>query len=188
MLTATLSGTSLSDWTNLGGTLLSGTPSAVTTKDGLTQVFARGSGGFVNYKRQNADGTFPQGWSTLPGVVVKGSPAAVLEQTLGTVVVTVRDNDNQVFRTRGGLDGTYYAWVNLSVEGNLSTYALSDPTPFSYVDPFAGGIKGYGVTYTPADTTATQPVLRFTVIVAGKGRTTDVDEPITTRAATRSLR
>ncbi|MFI9387757.1 tachylectin-related carbohydrate-binding protein [Kutzneria sp. NPDC052558] len=97
--TATLTGATLSSWTQLAGLVGSTLPSVVTRSDGTTQVFAlNDSDKTVRAIRQNADGTWPTTWTTTPSLTAAGAPSASLTAD-NSVEVTVKANDGYIYRT-----------------------------------------------------------------------------------------
>jgi hypothetical protein len=149
MVTATLEGTTLSDWTNLGGGGLTGNPSAVAVAGNLAQVFVANTAGTIQSKRQNFDGTFPTDWTILatPGFGVKGSPSAAVEEVHGHIALAVRDLGFNLYATYLDATGGFGSWQKVGSTTSTVGFAQSDPTVFSWLDPYAGGVKGYGITY-----------------------------------------
>ena len=83
LLTAGLAGVTLSDWTNLGGTGLNGTPSVVLRPGYLDEIFVRSGDGTIVTKKKNSDGTYPAAWSPIGGKPMAGSPSAVMDPWRG---------------------------------------------------------------------------------------------------------
>ena len=159
--TATLDGTTLSDWTSLGGAGL-GDPDVLPLPGNLALITARASDGSISYKMQNSDGGWPAAWTTIPGVTAAGKPSAVIGSADGRVDIAVRGTDNLVYLTQetAPSSGQFGGWIQASDPDDLpGTVADSDPTAFAYDVPSG---RSFGVAFQNADTDTLGPyVMNF---------------------------
>lgn len=124
---------SLSPWTDLGGSGLSGQPSVVVRPGYLLQVFARAADGTIVTKLANGDGSWPADFQQVGTFVSAGAPAAILDPALGRLAVVVRGTDNEIYHvweTSTGSD-TWGDWTKTIAATDPS---VTDPSVAPYVN------------------------------------------------------
>jgi hypothetical protein len=129
--TATITGTTLSSWTELTGltpgTLNSATPSVVIRSDGTAQVFALDTSDMsVRTIKQNTDLSWPTTWTTIPGLTAVGAPSAALTAST-TVDLVVKGSDGYVHNTGQVAPGN----------PAFRSWSIVDPTDKAASDPSA---------------------------------------------------
>ncbi len=154
--TAVLTGSTLSDFSSLGGTGL-GDPNVLSLPGNLALVSARAADGSIVYKKQNADGTFPADWTTITGLLSAGNPSAVIGSADGRIDIAIRGTDSLIYvaqETAAG-SGQFGGWTQLSdPTGDPDTIAASDPTAFAYDVPSG---KSFAVVFQSTDPTLDGP-------------------------------
>jgi hypothetical protein len=127
--TALMSGGTLSAWTSLGGSGLTGSPSVVVSPGFSLRVFVRASDGSVVTKKQDSGGAWPGAWTQVSTFTAAGSPAALLAPVTGRTEVVARGNDGVIYSTgeTSPGSGTWRDWVPVS----FSEVAVTDPTAFT---------------------------------------------------------
>ncbi|MFC0433665.1 tachylectin-related carbohydrate-binding protein [Kutzneria buriramensis] len=118
--TATVTGDTVSSWTELAGlatgVLGSPVPSVVIRADNTAQIFALNDADkTIRTIRQNADGSWPTAWVTIPGLTAASAPSAVLTPS-NTVEVVATGTDGYVYNTGPIALGNpdYRAWSVVS--------------------------------------------------------------------------
>jgi hypothetical protein len=130
--TATLStANTLSAWTSLGGSGLTGTPAVVVYPGYRLRVFARGGDGVIVTKAQDASGVWPADFSSVGTLAVAGSPSAVLSPASGKTEIVARGSDGNVYSTGETTQGSgvWRDWVGVLVGSDT---AATDPTAFDF--------------------------------------------------------
>lgn len=120
------------DWTGLGGTGFTDTPTTAVLPGLRVMVFARNIDGTVKTQLQNLDGTWPGTWTTIgdSSIVPEGSPSAVLSPTTSRVWVFVRATDGSIHRSRQTAAGST-TWTTWGPVTSGETYP-TDPTAFTW--------------------------------------------------------
>ena len=154
--TAVLSGSTLGDWSNLGGTGL-GDPNVLALPGNLALVSAKAGDGTIVYKKQNADGTFPADWTTIAGVTAAGNPSAVIGSADGRIDIAVRGTDSLIYvaQETAPSSGQFGGWTLISdPTTDPRTVAQSDPTAFAYNVPSG---QSFAVVFQNTNTDADGP-------------------------------
>jgi hypothetical protein len=120
-------GGTLSDWTDLGGTGLTGAPAVVVYPGFRLRVFARDVTGAVVSRTPGGS------WARVGDLVAAGSPAALLEPVSGRTEVIARRADGTIhaIRETGQGTGAWGNWVEAPAGGFV---AATDPTVLSYTN------------------------------------------------------
>jgi hypothetical protein len=121
----------LSAWTSLGGTGLTGRPAVVLYPGFLLRVFVRGADGVIVTKMQTPSGVWPADFSPVGSMAVAGSPAALLSPASGRAEVVARTSDGDIVSTGETAQGsgTWRDWVDVLQGGDT---AASDPTVLAF--------------------------------------------------------
>lgn len=120
----------LSEWTDLGGTAVTGTPAVVGLPGFKLRIFVRMADGTVETKGQDSSGAFPAAWTPLPGLAATGSPSAVLSPVNSRITVLARGADEIVYYSdeTGQATGAFGAWK----AGTVDRPTATDPTAFTF--------------------------------------------------------
>jgi hypothetical protein len=133
--TASYQAGKLSDWTNLGGPVLNGTPSVVVYPGFWTRVFGRTADGTIVTRKQNNDGTWTADWTSVGDFKGAGSPSAVLDPTSGRTGVVVRGTDRNIYfvNETGQLTGQWGSSQVICKDNNgVPIIADTDPVIFPF--------------------------------------------------------
>ncbi|MEU5941351.1 hypothetical protein ABZ807_19695 [Micromonospora sp. NPDC047548] len=129
---------SLSGWTDLGGTGLTGVPAVVVRPGYQLQVFVRAANGSIVAKLQDVNGVWPEDWQSIGTfapdaevVPAAGAPAAIMDPSRGRLAVVVRGTTNEIYQVWETATGTN-AWGNWTKGVDVSDPAATDPTAMSY--------------------------------------------------------
>jgi hypothetical protein len=168
--TATLStANSLSAWTSIGGSGLTGHPAVVVYPGYRERVFVTGGDGVVVTKAQDISGAWPADFSPVGGLVASGSPTALLSPQSGLTEVVARSDAGD---TSGGNvyytqeitqgSGTWQDWKIAAPVFTATDLAASDPTAFTLN-------QGNGLTWAFVYRTADNRSLLYTVSLGFAG-------------------
>ncbi|HXM55557.1 MAG TPA: hypothetical protein VOB72_09210, partial [Candidatus Dormibacteraeota bacterium] len=134
--TALFANDTLSAWTSVGGSGLTGSPAVVTYPGWSLRVFVRAADGTIVTKKQDSTGAWPQTWDPVGALALAGSPTALLSPVTGRAEVVARGTDGALHstgETQAG-SGTWRDWVNVSIVNpstGLPEVAVTDPTAFT---------------------------------------------------------
>jgi hypothetical protein len=145
--TALYAGGTLSAWTNLGGSGMTGSPAVVVYPGWRLRVFMRGADGTIVTKLQDTSGAFPAAWDPVAGLTAAGSPSAVLSPS-GRTEVVARGTDGAVYSTGETAQGSgiWRSWVDVTTQ--FGATAATDPTAFTYLN---GGTQTWAFTFRDPD-------------------------------------
>lgn len=129
---------SLSGWTSLGGTGLTGSPAAVVYPGLRLRVFIRAADGSVQTKIQDVSGAWPAAWDTISGFTAAGPPAAILDPVTGKTEVVARGTDSTIYHAEETIQGsgTWSIWI---AEPQTIGNAETDPTVFPFTNDNGAG-------------------------------------------------
>ncbi|WP_305789890.1 RICIN domain-containing protein [Symbioplanes lichenis] len=116
---------------NLGGSGITGTPSAVNGIGNAAAVAVRDAEGHILVKRQQLDGSFPAAWTQVGDFVAAGSPAIALDPSTGGLGIVARGADNRIYYVgeSAAVPGTWGEWFS-----PLPTEVTTDPSVFYYTN------------------------------------------------------
>ncbi len=131
---------SVSAWTDLGGTGLTGAPEVITRPGYVLQVFVRGASGAIVTKTQDVSGAWPADWRTVgtyPDLgadtppPAAGSPTAVTDASTGRISVVVRGTNSELYQVTETSTGSD-TWGNWTKSVAASDPSATDPTALAY--------------------------------------------------------
>ncbi|MEJ3741944.1 hypothetical protein WEI85_01400 [Actinomycetes bacterium KLBMP 9797] len=149
--------TTLSTWTSLGGTGITGLPAVVSYPGYRLGVFVRGADGIVVFKEEDTAGAFPAAWSPVGDLVTTGSPQAILDPVYGrTAVVARAASDSRVHvvwetavasRTWG--TSTDLPWGAMATDPTVADYRYTNGQSWMIVARDLNGDVRYALRDTP---------------------------------------
>ncbi|MGH3390324.1 MAG: hypothetical protein ACRDOO_15755 [Actinomadura sp.] len=129
--TALYSGRTISGCTGLGGSGLTGTPTAAVLSGNKVWVFARAADGSIAGQTSDFNGVFPGTWSTVGSFTAAGPPSALVSSTTAKVEIVARGGDGIIYSTgeTAAGSGVWRDWVR-AFRSDDPTIAITDPTAF----------------------------------------------------------
>lgn len=131
------SGSSVSSWTDLGGSGFTGTPALAIYPGYRVRVVVRSASGVLVTKVQDFNGNFDADWTPVGDLVTTGSPAALMHPFTGRTEIIARNADGVMYAVRETpqASGKWGAWTLMPGQDNF--VAATDPTVLSYVNSTA---------------------------------------------------
>jgi hypothetical protein len=144
IMTATLTGTTLSGWTDLGGSSL-GDPEALAQPNNRVLVATSAPDSNVVYKQMAANGTWSADWTPIIGCNATGKTSAVLLPD-GRTVLAVQGAHAIFMSVETAAGSGTFSWFEQFGAVNVVSSTISDPTLFP-VDLPSG--RTIGIVYRP---------------------------------------